>query len=128
MRRGRDGMMPIAAAPLLCGACLRRDEHQAAHDLLFSAEYRRADPHQATVDLAVRDAHASRAQPLQVCPERVPVVSQSRFADFGLAPLGSWVLIVQGAIFVLCVLLLRDGIMGLVSRVWRAATRVKKES
>lgn len=45
-----------------------------------------------------------------------------------LAPLGSWVLIVQGAIFVLCVLLLRDGIMGLVSRAWRAATRVKKES
>ena len=45
-----------------------------------------------------------------------------------LAPLGSWVLIVQGAIFVLCVLLLRDGIMGLVSRAWLAATRVKKES
>ena len=45
-----------------------------------------------------------------------------------LAPLGSWVLIVQGAIFVLCVLLLRDGIMGLISRLWLAATRSRKES
>ncbi|OAE54389.1 branched-chain amino acid ABC transporter permease [Achromobacter insolitus] len=45
-----------------------------------------------------------------------------------LAPLGSWVLIVQGAIFILCVLLFRDGIMGLVSRAWLALTRTKKES
>jgi branched-chain amino acid transport system permease protein len=45
-----------------------------------------------------------------------------------LAPLGSWVLIVQGAIFILCVLLFRDGIMGLVARAWLALTRAKKES
>jgi len=45
-----------------------------------------------------------------------------------LAPLGSWVLIVQGAIFILCVLLFRDGIMGLVSRAWLAVARSKKES
>lgn len=45
-----------------------------------------------------------------------------------LAPLGSWGLIVQGAIFVLCVLLFRDGIMGLVFRAWLAVVRPKKES
>ena len=95
MRRGRDGMMPIAAAPLLCGASrfsdtwaaaawmrvwsassrcavvarLRGDEHQAADHLLVGAEDRRADAHQATVDLAVRDAHAGGAQLLQVGAE-----------------------------------------------------------
>ena len=45
-----------------------------------------------------------------------------------LAPLGTWVLIVQGAIFILCVLLFRDGIMGLVSRAWLAVACSKKES
>ncbi|MBR2817546.1 MAG: branched-chain amino acid ABC transporter permease [Reyranella sp.] len=44
-----------------------------------------------------------------------------------LAPLGSWVLIVQGAIFVLCVLLFRDGIMGLLARGWLAMTRAEKK-
>jgi branched-chain amino acid transport system permease protein len=35
-----------------------------------------------------------------------------------LAPLGSWVFIAQGIIFVLCVLLFRDGLVGLFSRTW----------
>ena len=33
-----------------------------------------------------------------------------------LAPFGSWVLIIQGLVFVLCVLLFRDGIVGVMSR------------
>jgi len=37
-----------------------------------------------------------------------------------LAPLGSWVFIVQGIIFVLCVILFRYGLMGIVARVWNA--------
>jgi len=45
-----------------------------------------------------------------------------------LAPLGSWVLIAQGAIFVLCVLLLRDGIMGLLARVWLRLTHATPDA
>ena len=33
-----------------------------------------------------------------------------------LAQLGSWVLVVQGAIFVVCVLLFREGIVGVIGR------------
>jgi branched-chain amino acid transport system permease protein len=33
-----------------------------------------------------------------------------------LATLGAWVTIIQGVIFVLCVLLFREGILGLVAR------------
>ena len=33
-----------------------------------------------------------------------------------LATLGAWVTVVQGAIFVLCVLLFREGIVGVVGR------------
>ena len=44
-----------------------------------------------------------------------------------LAPLGSWVLVAQGLIFILCVLLFRDGIMGLIARAWLALSRRNKE-
>ena len=37
-----------------------------------------------------------------------------------LAPLGSWVLIVQGVIFILCVLLFREGLVGLFTQYWNA--------
>jgi branched-chain amino acid transport system permease protein len=36
-----------------------------------------------------------------------------------LAPLGTWVNVVQGVIFVLCVLVLRQGIVGQLMRVSR---------
>jgi branched-chain amino acid transport system permease protein len=36
-----------------------------------------------------------------------------------LATLGAWVTIVQGIIFVLCVLVFREGILGLVARLIR---------
>ncbi|KAG1246401.1 hypothetical protein G6F65_020707 [Rhizopus arrhizus] len=65
---------------------LRGDEHQAADHFLFPAEDRRANPHQAAVDLAMRDAHARGAPPFQVCAARIPVVPQPRFADFGRMP------------------------------------------
>ncbi|MCW5235631.1 hypothetical protein D5047_04645 [Verminephrobacter eiseniae] len=35
-----------------------------------------------------------------------------------LAPLGSWVLIVQGLIFILCVLLFRECLVGLATQAW----------
>lgn len=34
-----------------------------------------------------------------------------------LAPFGSWVFIIQGVVFVLCVLVFRDGIVGLLGRI-----------
>ena len=37
----------------------------------------------------------------------------------GLAPFGSWVTIIQGAVFVFCVLAFREGIVGLVARLIR---------
>jgi branched-chain amino acid transport system permease protein len=36
-----------------------------------------------------------------------------------LASLGAWVTVVQGAIFVVCVLLFREGVVGVVARIWR---------
>lgn len=43
-----------------------------------------------------------------------------------LAPLGSWVLVVQGLIFILCVLLLREGLIGLTTQVWNRITARSK--
>jgi branched-chain amino acid transport system permease protein len=37
-----------------------------------------------------------------------------------LASLGAWVTVVQGAIFVVCVLTFREGIAGMVNRVFRS--------
>ncbi|MCY1306954.1 hypothetical protein D9M70_568440 [compost metagenome] len=66
--------------------CLGGNEHQAAHHFLLGAEDGRADPHEASVDLAVRHAHARRAQPLQVGAEFIPVFAQAGLADFGRVP------------------------------------------
>jgi branched-chain amino acid transport system permease protein len=34
-----------------------------------------------------------------------------------LAPFGAWVTVVQGAVFVICVLLFREGIVGVLGRI-----------
>jgi branched-chain amino acid transport system permease protein len=39
--------------------------------------------------------------------------------QYKLAPLGEWVLVIQGVIFVLCVLLFRRGIVGEISHFFR---------
>lgn len=43
-----------------------------------------------------------------------------------LAPFGSWVFIIQGAVFVICVLLFRDGLVGLAGRAWRLLSNASK--
>jgi len=54
-----------------------------------------------------------------------PIVGAMSYAALQnyLAAFGSWVLIIQGVVFVLCVLLFRDGLVGLAQRFvkWRAA-------
>jgi branched-chain amino acid transport system permease protein len=40
-----------------------------------------------------------------------------------LASLGGWVTIIEGAIFVICVLLFRDGIAGVFDRIWKRRPR-----
>ncbi len=49
-----------------------------------------------------------------------PIVGAFTFVSLQnyLAPLGSWVLIVQGVIFVACVLLFREGLVGLGTQWW----------
>ena len=49
-----------------------------------------------------------------------PIVGAFTFVSLQnyLAPLGSWVLIVQGVIFVACVLLFREGLVGLGTQLW----------
>jgi branched-chain amino acid transport system permease protein len=39
--------------------------------------------------------------------------------QFKLAPIGEWVLVIQGAIFVACVLLFRRGIVGELAHILR---------
>lgn len=48
-----------------------------------------------------------------------PIVGAISYAALQnyLAPFGSWVFIIQGIVFVLCVLVFRDGIVGLVGRI-----------
>jgi branched-chain amino acid transport system permease protein len=48
-----------------------------------------------------------------------PVVGAFTYAALQnyLAPFGSWVFIIQGVVFVLCVLVFRDGIVGLLGRI-----------
>jgi branched-chain amino acid transport system permease protein len=41
-----------------------------------------------------------------------------------LAPLGAWVTVVQGVIFVVCVLAFREGVAGVVGRLWRKRVKV----
>jgi branched-chain amino acid transport system permease protein len=43
------------------------------------------------------------------------IISMQNF----LASLGAWVTIVQGIIFVVCVLLFREGIVGVIARIWK---------
>lgn len=43
-----------------------------------------------------------------------------------LAPLGSWVFIAQGIIFVLCVLLFREGLVGIATQAWNALKRKRE--
>ncbi len=43
-----------------------------------------------------------------------------------LAPLGSWVLIVQGVIFIACVLLFREGLVGLGTQLWNRLGATRK--
>ncbi|HVR51170.1 MAG TPA: branched-chain amino acid ABC transporter permease [Pseudorhodoferax sp.] len=49
-----------------------------------------------------------------------PIVGAFTFVSLQnyLAPLGSWVLIVQGLIFIACVLLFREGLVGLGTQLW----------
>ena len=49
-----------------------------------------------------------------------PIIGALTFVSLQnfLAPLGSWVLIVQGVIFIACVLLFREGLVGLATQVW----------
>ncbi len=49
-----------------------------------------------------------------------PIVGAFTFVSLQnyLAPLGSWVLIVQGVIFIACVLLFREGLVGLGAQLW----------
>jgi len=49
-----------------------------------------------------------------------PIVGAFTFVSLQnyLAPLGSWVLIVQGVIFIACVLLFREGLVGLGTQLW----------
>lgn len=51
-----------------------------------------------------------------------PIVGAAGFVSLQnyLAPLGSWVFIVQGVIFVVCVLSFREGLVGLAARGWNA--------
>jgi branched-chain amino acid transport system permease protein len=53
-----------------------------------------------------------------------PIIGALAFVSLQnyLAPLGSWVLIVQGVIFILCVLLFREGLVGLTTQLWNAIT------
>ncbi|MNY21763.1 hypothetical protein D3C86_1553300 [compost metagenome] len=62
------------------------DEHQAADHLLLGAEDRRADSHQAAVDLSVGDADAGGSQALQIRAKFIPVFAEPRFADFRCVP------------------------------------------
>jgi len=38
-----------------------------------------------------------------------------------LAPFGSWVTVIQGAVFVVCVLMFRSGIVGIIGRLFKIA-------
>jgi branched-chain amino acid transport system permease protein len=51
-----------------------------------------------------------------------PIVGAAGFVSLQnyLAPLGSWVFIVQGVIFVICVLSFREGLVGLAAQGWNA--------
>ena len=59
-----------------------------------------------------------------------PIIGALTFVSLQnyLAPLGSWVLIVQGVIFIACVLLFREGLVGLGTQLWNrlGATRKPK--
>jgi branched-chain amino acid transport system permease protein len=57
-----------------------------------------------------------------------PVVGAAGFVSLQnyLAPLGSWVFIVQGVIFVICVLSFREGLVGLAAQGWNAVTHRRR--
>ncbi len=57
-----------------------------------------------------------------------PIVGALTFVSLQnyLAPLGSWVLIVQGVIFIACVLLFREGLVGLGTQLWNRLGATRK--